>query len=145
MPRRLNIITSQTPCLTVNREAIYYRRLVYIAKANKPLSYKREKSCIAYIGMTRKGFRRISESVAWQAPYFLDTHGVKELQYFVVTCTARRRLRSWKTLEDALLIRFCERFGEVPWLNSHGSGYRWDGELEYFTLASLDRVIDEYS
>ncbi len=145
MSGKLRIATEKTPALTVTRQAIYDHRLVYIAKANKPFSYAQGKSRIAYIGTTRNGLRRITESAAWQAPYLLDDHGFNELEYYIVTCTARRALKSWKKLEDALLIRFRERFGEVPCCNTHGKKYRWDDELDYFTLESLNRVIAEYS
>jgi hypothetical protein len=97
---------NKTPAVQIARSAVHAAKLVYVARANKRLNYKLQKSSIAYIGTTKKGADRIAASAAKQARDLLGTHGIKHLAIFVVTCRAQKNVESWKLLERALIIRF---------------------------------------
>jgi len=145
MARKLTIRIGARPAITITREATRSHRLVYIAKANRALKYPFDRSKIVYIGTTRKGVGRIAASASQQARRRLDVHGVKSLEFFVVTCKPLQRLRTWSKLESALLITFKREFGAVPVGNTMGKNRRWRDELEYFTERRLQSVIRRYS
>src|SRR6266513_1658430 len=108
------------PAVTITRAALHHNRLVYIAKANKRITYQHGKSRIAYIGTTKNGVYRIANSAAWKAQSLLNEHGIWQLEFFVVTCSGYKAVKTWRKLERALLIRFRERLGSVPSGNNQG-------------------------
>ncbi len=142
MPRKPRIKYGSEPSLSIHRGAFTDNKLVYVARANRQFRYARGRSNIGYIGTTKNGAWRIATSAAWRGSELLEEHGVKFLNFHVVTCTPVPGLKSWKKLERALLIRFCERFGEPPWSNEQGDGLRWKNEKAYFTESKLDEIID---
>lgn len=145
MPRKLSISRSKSFAVAITRRAIRAKKLVYIAKANKPIKYKLGKSHIAYIGTTKEGANRIAESAAKKAREFLIKHGIKKLEFFVITCGARKRIETWKKLESALILAFRSSFGEPPKGNSHGVKLKWKDEKEYFKTSALEKTIKLYS
>ncbi len=145
MPRKLTIRTTSQPAVVVARAAIRSNKLVYIACANKAIRYPRGRSKIVYIGTTQRGVRRITGSAANQAERLLRMRGVRELEFYVVTCASRAAVRSWQKLERGLILAFKDRFGGPPVGNRQGKNIFWDDELWYFTLRRLRRVIDYYS
>ena len=145
MPRKLPVKFGKHPSVIINRTAFRHDKLVYIARANKPIRYRWGRSRIAYIGTTKKGARRIASSAAWKGEDLLYQYGIKHLELHVVICGKVPGVETWKKLERALLIRFRERFGDVPRANKVGKNSRWRNEKKYFTQAKLDAVIDGLS
>lgn len=111
--------------------------------ADKRLKYPNGRSRIAYIGTIRKGGKRIAQSVASKADSILSLHGVRSFHARIVTCRPRQKIRTWHKLERALLIAFCERFGQVPKGNSHGKKMTVRDEFTYFRKQGVTLVIDE--
>jgi hypothetical protein len=145
MPRKLAVSLKRDEALRATRVSVGRSKLVYLLVADKKLKYKRGKSRIAYIGTTKKGVARIAQSVAARAEDILSLHGVRTFHARIVTCRPRQRVATWKKLERALLLRFRDRFGEVPKCNSQGGKMKPTDELNYFAPARLTNVIDELS
>ena len=145
MPRKLPVKFRKEPSFIINRTAFRDNKLVYIARANKKIRYRWGKSRIAYIGTTKKGARRIASSAAWKGEDLLYQYGIKHLELHVVICGKVQGVETWKKLERALLIRFRERFGQVPRANKAGEKTHWRNEKKYFAEAKLDKVIDGLS
>jgi hypothetical protein len=145
MAHRLGIKTGRNPALVITRAALQSDRLVYLALTNRVLRYKYGRSRIAYIGTTKRGARRIAASAATKADELLALHGVRELHFYVVSCRARRRVKTWHRLERALLLTFREIYGEIPRCNSQGSRLQWRDELNYFTSKRLRSVLMKYA
>ncbi len=145
MPRKLRIKAAPNPALTINRAAIEGDRLVYLAVANKRIHYSYGSSHIVYIGTTKSGASRIAASAAAKASEMLSLHGVRHLEFHVVTCGGRRRVKTWVKLERGLLLTFREVFGEIPRCNRQGHHITWTDELAYFTEGRLRQIIERYS
>jgi hypothetical protein len=143
--KKLTIKTAAKPALTISRPAFTAERLVYVAVANKPLNYPHGKSCVAYIGTTESGAKRIAESAAERAQDLLALHSVTSLSFFVVTCTARQGVKSWRKLEVGLILAFKHLYGTVPRCNKIGKTQAWSDELEYFTRSRLETVLKKYA
>jgi hypothetical protein len=56
MPNCLGTRPQKNPAVKIARSAIHAEKLVYVARANKKLNYKLQKSAIAYIGTDRVHF-----------------------------------------------------------------------------------------
>lgn len=95
--------------------------------------------------LPRMALVRIGASAAETAGKLLGKHGIKELKFFIVTCSAKEDVDTWKKLESALLLTFKHKYGEVPKCNTKGKNMSWADELEYFTKPRLEAVIDQYS
>src|SRR5688572_14888607 len=96
---KLTVKSSSSPAVTITREAVKSDKLVYIAVANKPLRYLHGRSRIAYIGTTKTGAHRMAASAAAKAQEMLDLHGVKQLEFYTVTCKSRQNVQTWRKLE----------------------------------------------
>jgi len=105
MTKRLSIKCRMQPALVLYRRAFRDTKLVYVARANKPLRYLHGRSRIAYIGMTKRGARRIASSAVWKGAELLFEHGVKQLDFHGVVCGKVPGVGTWKKLERALIIR----------------------------------------
>ena len=140
MARKLTIKIGRHPAITITRQALRGKKLVYLAKANKAIKYPFGRSHIVYIGTTSAGLGRIAASAAYQASDLLERHGVRHLDFFVVTCRPLQRVRTWRKLEDALLLTFKHQFGTVPIGNTVGKNRSWRDELDFFTEARLRSV-----
>lgn len=143
MTDRLRVSLKRDEALRATRVSIGKNKLVYLLIADKRLKYKGGKSRIAYIGTTEKGVARIAQSVAFRADTLLRLRGVRSFHARIVTCSPRRSVETWKKLERALILRFRERFGEVPKCNSHGKKIKRTNELRYFAKAAIENVLDE--
>ena len=129
--------------LTLSRVTTSQPTLVYVLSTNKSLKYKYGRSRIAYISTTKRGLKRIAESVADKADSMLYRHGITKLTANFISCRGRRGARLWRKLERALIISFRERYGEVPRYNKHGKGWQWDDEGNYFSLIALRSMIEQ--
>lgn len=143
--KKLTIQMPKQSALTITRSAVKADRLVYLAVANKKLKYKHGSSRIAYIGTTGAGASRIASSAAKRATQLLALHGVMELEFFVVTCVARQRVKTWQKLEVGLILTFKAIYGEPPRCNKKGKNQKWKDEADYFTEGRLRSVIEKYS
>ena len=141
---KLRIKLNRKPVITIARRGIRERCLVYVACANKTIRYRYGRSPVVYIGTTRNGIRRIAESAASTAKKILDHHGIRQLEFYVVSCTSRRRLASWKKLERALLLTFRSDYGDVPCLNTQGKNIRSHGEERFFSGNRLRSIIQSF-
>src|SRR6266571_3883545 len=141
---KLTIRISNSAAVQIHRDANKANRLVYVAMANKKMKYPHGQSKIGYIGTTKVGADRIAASAAAKSKELLSVHGVKTLSFFVVTCTGKQKVDSWRKLERGLLLVFRETYGLVPRSNSHGKSMKWTDELKYFTRDRLKTVIDKY-
>lgn len=144
MPR-LTLQKHSKPAVTITRQAVKSAGLVYVAVANKAIKYANGKSRIVYIGTTQGSAGRIAASAASKAKALLGFHGIRHLEFYVVTSSGIGGVKTWKILERGLLIAFRERFGEPPQCNKQGLHTQWTNELEYFTRNGLDGVIMKYS
>jgi hypothetical protein len=116
--------------------------------ANRPLPVHYPgigRSRICYIGTTRRGIARVSESVAERAGDILAEHGVRELEAHLLTATPRQHVRTWLKLERVLLVAFRQRFGATPICNDQRAGKDYKDELDYFAESRLNRIIDDLS
>lgn len=141
--RRLTPSLKRDHAIEATRVSIGKSKLVYVLITDKRLIYgtekKRKKCRIAYIGTTKKGTRRIAQSVAAGAEGILGRSGVRKFHARVFTCLPRRIVKTWHKLERALLLTFRQMYGEVPVCNSQGSKMKQRGE---FTLFREKRIID---
>ena len=72
-------------------------------------------------------------------------HGVKQLDFYVVSCKPLRRVETWKKLESALLLTFKYTFGRLPVGNTVGKNRTWRDELEYFSERRLRAIVQGFS
>lgn len=63
---------------------------------------------------------------------------------FLHTPVGPGRVKTWMKLERALLLKFRERYGEIPKFNSQGRNMRWTDEQEYFSVNRIANIIEEY-
>ncbi len=145
MANRLRVKLNSKPAITITRAAIQNKKLVYIARANKPMKYKWGHSRIVYIGTTQAGVNRIATSAAEKAKKLLGNRGIKQLEFHVVVSSRRPNVQTWKLLERALLLTFREEYGNVPISNSQGKNMRRRDERDYFKGENLRDIIHHFS
>lgn len=134
------------PAVTITRQAVKKTGLVYVGIANKAIKYANGKSSrIVYIGTTQGSAARIAASAANKAGDLLGFFGIRHLEFYVVTSSGIRGVKTWEILERGLLITFRELYGEPPRCNKQGLRTQWKDELEYFTQNGLKSVIEKYS
>jgi hypothetical protein len=121
------------------------QKLVYVLIADKRLKYKNGKSRIAYVGTTKNGVARIAQSVATRAEVILGLNGVHEFHARIITCNQRQRVKTWCKLERALILKFRERFGEIPYCNTSGKRMKQTDEFSYFRPSRIANIIDDLS
>jgi len=143
MKRRFNIRgAADEPAMILDKISVRNQRLVYVAVANKAVSYPEGKSPILYIGTTKKGVGRIASSAAHRASQIFEIRGVGEVKFYVLTCKGRQKVvKAWHKLERALILRFRELYGSPPRCNKQGVGMRWRDERDYFRAAGLARTL----
>jgi hypothetical protein len=146
--RRIRLSLRRGEAMMTHKVSIGRDKLVYVLLADRKLSYGqkiRKKSRIVYIGTTKTGISRIAQSVAARAEDIFSIPGVMSFHVRIVTCRPRRRVKTWRKLERALLISFREHFGEVPLCNSHGKKMRRTNEFQFFAEAGIKSLIEELS
>lgn len=141
--KRLSVSLKRDAAIAATRVAIGKERLVYVLVADKKLQYPKARSRIAYIGTTEKGVSRIAGSVATRSEAILRLHGVRSFVARVITCRPRQKVKSWRKLERALLIRFRETYGAPPRCNVQGKRMKWVDEDEYFRISRLNTILEE--
>lgn len=144
--KKLNVkFDKKKPAIEITRNSLKADHLVYIAKADRHLKYNLGKSRIAYIGTTSVGVERIAMSAAKKAQQLLHLPGFKKLSFFIVTCSSRQRVQTWKKLESGLIHAFKHMYGEIPKCNTQGKNKKLTDEHDYFTRSRLETVIKDYS
>jgi hypothetical protein len=144
MAKKLPIKTSMSSAITITRSAFKAHKLVYVGQVNKSLKYPNGRSRIAYIGTTQVGAKRIAASAAKHGLNVLQEYGVKQLDFYRVTCKGLPGLKAWEQLERALLITFREMYGRVPFCNLHGQKLKSERKPKYFKEEKLRAVILQY-
>ena len=145
MIRRAKISLKREVALTAKRLLIGGKKLVYVLVAPKSVSYRFGQSRIVYIGTTKTGSSRITQSVATRADYILRQHGIKSFDARVITCSPRRRVKMWIKLERALLLTFRELYGELPVCNHRGQCMKAEDEQRYFSREKMVAIIQRLS
>ena len=143
--RRAKISLKQEVALTAKRILVGGKKLVYVLVADKAIPYQFGRSRILYIGTTKTGSSRIAQSVASRADFILQKHGIKCFHARVVTCSPRRRVKTWIKLERAFLLTFRELYGELPSCNTRGRNMRAEDEQRYFRRERLVAIIEKLS
>jgi hypothetical protein len=144
---KLHISTGKHKALEISKEAYRSSKVVYVALADKRVLYPAYglRTRIVYIGETKRGAARITESAAKRAEEIFEHHGVNKLTFYPVTCTPRQNIKTWKKLEAALILRFREKYGKPPLLNAQGKKQQWKDETTYFSIDKIDKLLDFYS
>ena len=139
--KRLLVRLHKSPALTVRRTDVKSDRLVYVIVACKPQRYRWGRSCVVYVGTTKSGLGRIAASAAYRAKKVLRLLGVRQFEVRVVTCQKKPSVRTWRLLERALLLRFREKYGDVPACNQHGKRIQERDAFRYFRRERLDDIL----
>jgi hypothetical protein len=127
----------------VTRIALHHQKLVYVIVADKLLGYPSGCSRIVYIGTTKNGVSRVAQSAAYRTDSVLRLRGVTTFAVRVVTCRPRKKVKTWRKLERALLLTFREEYGAVPICNTQGKKMHWRDECDYFAYGRLVNILDE--
>ena len=133
------------PAITITRTAYEVLELAYIAIANKPIRYDHGSSRIAYIGTTKNGVRRVANSAAWKAEELFSRNGVHTLEFYFIATPRRGKQPTYRNFERALLLRFRERYGSPPVANMHGKKIRRRDGDDYFTSASIEKILNDFA
>ena len=147
--RRINQIYD--PVLTVQITATKIKRLVYFLVANRPVRYEEGYSRIVYIGTTKLGVRRIATSASHHIAAAGELQGIRRLDAFVVWVKSKKGRQTkkgmnlWAVLERAMLLCFCEMYGEPPRLNKQGHKMKLKHEFDTFNERTIARVINRYT
>jgi hypothetical protein len=144
MPKRRASIRLKGKTLHANRMAMGEDCFVYVFVANRPHRYKSGtdgKSRIVYIGTTRKGLRRLVDSVFDRSTKIFGW-GTHSFDAYILTCKRRNRVRMWLKLERALLLAFRERYGRVPKANADVKKMTGADAFKYFSRARIDALIE---
>jgi hypothetical protein len=129
--------------MQVTRLAVGGEKLVYAIAVGRTQKYRYGRSRVVYIGSTGGGIDRIATSAAQKAREVLRLHGVDDFEVRVITCRGRRRVKTWRKLERALLLMFRQQYGEIPHLNRQGKGIRETDEFKIFARERIRKVVDE--
>jgi hypothetical protein len=143
--KKLTIRKGTKPAVSISRSALSAEKLVYLAVANKAIKYHNDKSRIVYIGTTASGADRIAASAARKARELLENHGIIQLDFYVVTCKRRQKVKTWKKLESGLILTFRAQYGDPPISNTQGKRQKWSDELDYFSYSRLESILNHYS
>lgn len=88
----------------------------------------------------------MTQSASENAEYLLTQHGVSEIQFRIVRCSKRSRLRTWELLEHALIFVFKRYYGRPPIANKVGTGNitSWEKDLDWFNEDSLREFLEQF-
>jgi hypothetical protein len=142
--KRLRISLKRGPAMEVHRIAVSHQKLVYVICANRKIQYPNGRSPVVYIGTTRLGVSRVAASAAYRSEDILWRHGVNSFQVRIVTCDARKGVRTWNKLERALLLLFKDMYGCVPLCNTNGKNYVETNEFDdnFFRRKRVRDILD---
>jgi len=141
--KRSPISLKKKPAFSVSRVSIGDDRLVYVMVADKKFKYPNERSRIVYIGTTKNGVFRVTNSIAERAEDILLEHGVESFDVRIVTCHARQRVKMWHRLEQAMLVIFREINGASPLCNADTAGVNEGNVFDLFSRARVRRILED--
>ena len=75
------------------------------------------------------------------AEAFVELHGVREIEAFIVTSTGRKALRTWQHLESSLLAIFLGRYLELPMYNKKRGSIRYAEDVTLFKRKALEKIL----
>jgi hypothetical protein len=139
--RRITPSLKRQPALVASRVSINKQKLCYILVASRKLQYPKGRSCIAYIGTTKKGLSRVAGSVAHRADSVLRRPGINSFEAHIVTTPPRQKVRTWLRLEGCLLTAFYEHFGALPKCNDKNGRPDWTR----YRKQKIERIIEDLS
>jgi len=143
--KHLRIRLEPDPVMEVHRRSLKATKLVYFLVAPKPVRQTRGRSRILYIGTTGTGVKRMASSAAYRAEEIFATRGVRRLHVFAITCTGKRGLKArWRSMEQAFLAQFCNRYGSLPACNERGRTFFWSSRRDrLYRRAAIDRILEQ--
>ena len=139
--KRLTVSLKQKVLLQVNRVRIGQNKLVYVLVADRKLKYPWGRTCVVYVGTTKKGLSRVASSAAYRAEEILSQYGVCTCSARIITCKRRPNVQTWRKLERAMLLSFREMYGAVPKCNSQGTRIAERDEFDYFTRSRIRQIL----
>jgi hypothetical protein len=145
--RKLRLRRNKDAVLWISREALKAEKICYVAVANRRVNYPHRRSRIVYIGTSARGHKRILESAKDRAEKaFGSRPGVTDIEFYIVSCTGRKRVPSWEALERALILLFKRLYGTIPIVSIRGKGNveRWQRDLDRFNESTLRRYLQRY-
>jgi hypothetical protein len=142
---RSRISLKKREAMTVDRVSVGKLKFAYVICVDRKVKYEKGRSRIVYIGTTKKGINRVSQSAATRFDAVFELKKVDRFMVYIITCTRRRHVKTWHQLERALLLVFKGMFGEIPTCNSHGKNYSWRGEEKLFAPSRLKAVLEDLS
>lgn len=138
----MRVSVNRKPAMTVYRNVLKHKKLVYVLAARIPIKYDNGRSRILYIGTTKKGISRIAASVAHRSKTILKQWGVRQLDVHVVSCEKRPGLKSWALLERALVAQFRSLYFEIPLCNIQLKNKRPSKHLDkLFKRRALEKIL----
>ena len=92
------------------------KKIVYFIRGDKSIEYpwEHKRSCILYIGTTKRKGRRPFETMMARAPRLLRIRGMKSLDFVYVKAPPKKHVDITKKLEKAFLHQFRGIFGKFP-------------------------------
>jgi len=130
--------------MTLKRRAFKKDKCIYLLVANKPIKYQVKRSKVIYIGTTKKGASRVSQSVVARGEPALGKHGITHIEAFVVSCKPRNKVSIWKKLEAAFVLAFRREHGAVPLYNNKLKYKKRTDEFEYFNEKTIAKTLSKF-
>lgn len=138
--KRRGKISLRGSAFLISRLALKHDRFVYVFVANRPRRYHHGNSRIVYIGTTRKGLRRLADSLFDRSGSIFGW-GVHSFEAFLLTCRPRQRVKTWIHLERAMLCAFKEKFGELPSANAAVDKLTERNCFDFFSRTRVNELI----
>ncbi len=142
--RRATVTLHSEPVFSIEKRAFGkgILKIVYILVANKPIRYRWGRwSRVVYIGTTKRGPKRIAESVVAHGKKALAKKGITSVEAYVIQCRPRRAVEMWKKLESALIFTFRGRYGDIPKYNTKLKNSIPSDEFDYFHESYLRKKL----
>jgi hypothetical protein len=120
--------------------------MVYVLVADRSFKYlSGRRTRIIYIGTTGKGAARPATSAVNKASEaFTNIRGVRRIEAHIVTCQARKAVRTWKYLESALLAVFRDRYWKLPEYNRKKGAALHGEDVSLFREKALISILQRF-
>jgi hypothetical protein len=142
---RLMPTVRKRPAMTLHRDILKRKKVVYLVIAPKPIKRGFGRSTIAYIGRTRKGADRVAPSAAYRAQEVFEERGFHELDVHLVSCKAGPGKGPWwEVLEDALIAIFFKEYGQLPLCNRKGPRRFTARMKKLFRKERIEKIIQKF-
>jgi len=76
----------------------------------------------------------------------IGSHGLTDIEFYVVSSTGRKRVPSWEVLERALILLFKRLYGAIPKVSTRCKGNieNWQKDLDRFNESTLRLYLEQY-